>query len=196
MKRFAYLENTYNDFIPRYHPSVEYKLRSQDSVWIKKLILADGVFHLLYAHNFADSQRERIFLIILKITMAANTSNNEHFRHEVLLAHRHTSFYIILSFENILGLVGNTFFLLSFMNAKKCTSNMYLIMKSLSVVDLVSSFSFIQTLIQELVVKNSRVQYELCRYHTFFRTTFFLNNILHITLMAIDRHTAIAIPHR
>ncbi len=129
--------------------------------------------------------------------MANNSSDKQYFRNDILFAHRHTSFYIIVSFENILGLVGNTFFLLSFIKAKNCTSNMYLIMKSLSVVDLVSSsFSFIQTLIQELVVKNSRVQYELCRYHAFFKTTFLLNNILHLLLMGIDRYIAIAIPHR
>ncbi len=128
--------------------------------------------------------------------MANNSSDKEYFRNDILFAQRHTSFYIIVSFENILGLVGNTFFLLSFIKAKNCTSNMYLIMKSLSVVDLVSSFEFILTLTQELVVKNPRIQYELCRYHTFFKMTFFLNNILHLLLMGIDRYAAIAIPHR
>ena len=134
--------------------------------------------------------------IILKITMATNISNNEYFRNETLFAHRHISFYILLSFENIFSLVANSLFLLSFIKAKNCTSNMYVIMRSLSVVDLVSAFGFIITLIHDLLVKEYKIQHELCRYPVVLKATLFLSNIFHLLLMGIDRYTAIATPHR
>ncbi len=131
--------------------------------------------------------------------MANSTGNNEssdYVGHEILLAQRHSYFYIILCFEIILGFSGNTLFLLSFIKAKNCTSNMYEIMKSLSVVDIGSSLSFILYPIQELLVKDYRIQYELCRFHIYFQNTFSLNNVLHIFLMGIDRYAAISMPHR
>ena len=73
---------------------------------------------------------------------------------------------------------------------------MYETMKSLSVVDIGSSLSFILYPIQELRVKDYRIQYELCRFHIYFQNTFFLNNVLHIFLMGIDRYAAISTPHR
>ncbi len=131
-----------------------------------------------------------------EIKMETNSSKNDYFRHDILFAHRHTSFYIILSFENIIGLVGNSLFLLSFIKAKNCTSNMYAIMKSLSVIDLLSSFSFIINPIQEIFVKDYTIQHEVCRYHSYLKLFSFLNNILHLLLLGIDRYVAISRPHR
>ncbi len=130
--------------------------------------------------------------------MANNTTNNmsDHFRQEILFAQRHTYFHIILSFEIILALVGNSLFLLSFLKAKDCVSNMYLIMRGLSIVDIGAALSLILILIRDLLVKEYSVQYELCRYQLYFHNSFFLNNILHLLLMGIDRYIAITWPYR
>ncbi len=131
--------------------------------------------------------------------MATNTSHNEpssYFSKEISFTQRQTYFYVILSFEILIGLSGNSLFLLSFKKAKHCTSNMYVIMRGLSVVDIGSCLSFALMPIQELLVKEYRAQYELCRYQMLLSNAFFLNNILHIHLLGIDRYIAITRPHR
>ncbi len=131
--------------------------------------------------------------------MVTNTSNNEttnYFGEEILLTQKQTYFYAILSFESALGLSGNILFLLSFIKAKNCASNMYVIMRGLSVVDIGYCLSLPLVPIQELLVKEYRAQYELCRYQLILQNACFLNNILHILLLGIDRYVAITRPHR
>ena len=137
--------------------------------------------------------------IHIETKMATNTSNNEtshNFSKEILLTQKETYFYAILSFESALGLSGNVLFLLSFIKAKNCASNMYLIMRGLSLVDIAYCLSLPVVPIQELLVKEYWVQYELCRYQLILQNASFLNNILHILLLGIDRYVAITRPHR
>ncbi len=131
--------------------------------------------------------------------MATNTSDiqpSPYFQEEMLLIQRQIYFYVILSFETALGLSGNFLFLLSFIKAKNCASNMYVIMRGLAVVDIGSCLSYALMPIQELLVKDYPVQYELCRYQMFLSNVWFLNNMLHIHLLGIDRYIAITRPHR
>ena len=112
-----------------------------------------------------------------------------------LLLEKETPVYVILSIENLAAIIGNTFLLLSFIKATGCRSNMYIIIQSLGVVDILAALSasvhFVLLIIDEITT-----QVEVCRYGIICHTSLALCNSFHLLLMCIDRYVAIAFPHR
>ena len=114
---------------------------------------------------------------------------------EQLFHQKHSVFYILLSVEVLAGFLLNSLFLLSFIKAKECTSNMYIITQSLSIVDILASLNAsVQCIF--LLIPKAEIQAELCRYYLLFSFSLLLCNSMHLLVMCADRFVAIQWPHR
>ncbi len=110
---------------------------------------------------------------------------------------RFTAFYIIITIEALIGFIGNSLFLISFIKARNTNSNMYIIMQSLAVVDILSSISFGSNAVRDSLIPDYETQNELCRFLiVFFGSISLFCNNLHLLVMAVDRLVAIDLPHR
>ena len=107
-----------------------------------------------------------------------------------------TAFYIIITIEAMTGLLGNSLFLISFIKARNTKPNMYIIMQSLAVVDILLSLSIGSHFVRDLLIPDYKTQNELCRFLVFFGSIGLVCNSLHLLLMAVDRLVAIYLPHR
>ncbi len=105
-------------------------------------------------------------------------------------------FYVVLIFEVLMGLIGNSLFLLTVARIKTGLSNMYIIMSSLSMTDIVAGLAFSEIVIRDFVITNYGVQYETCKWGLFFSVSAISSNAWHVILMSADRYVAVAHPHR
>ncbi len=113
-----------------------------------------------------------------------------------LFIRKEPSFYIILMGEVSLGLIGNSIFLLIVLRMKAVTPNMYIIMSSLSITDVIGVLAFAETIVRDHFIKYYNIQYEMCRIATFLSSTSVASNIYHVLIMSFDRFIAVRFPHR
>ena len=115
---------------------------------------------------------------------------------ETLFIKKSFAAYVILTVAVLLGLVGNSLFLITLFRLKTGLSNMYIIMSSLSITDIVGGLAFSETLIRDFFIKSYVVQYETCKWGLFFSVCALSSNAWHVLLIATDRYTAITHAHR
>ena len=113
-----------------------------------------------------------------------------------LFIRKDPSFYIVLMGEVSLGLMGNCIYLLTVLRMKSVTSNMYIIMSSLSITDVIGALAFAETIVRDHFIKYYNIQYEMCRIATFLSSTSIASNTYHVLIMSFDRFIAVRFPHR
>ena len=123
-----------------------------------------------------------------------NISGN--FISEEIVLKKFPAFYIIITIEAVVSLFGNSLFLLSFIKAENTRSNMYIIMQSLAVVDILTSLSIGSHPVRDLLIPSYATQDKLCIFLTFCGSVGLVCNSFHLFWMALDRWVAIDLPHR
>ncbi len=122
---------------------------------------------------------------------------SEHLDSDRLFTRKQNYFYIISGVETLVCVIGNTLFLFVMTRSKKTSSsNMYLIMSSLSVADTFGGLALSWSIIKDFLVYDYGTQYELCRCEILVGSTYLNINLYHLLLMTGDRYMALAVPHR
>ncbi len=141
----------------------------------------------------------KISYLKMEWTMSNSNEANltDHFNSDKLFTRKQYYFYIISSLEIFIALIGNTLFLVVMIKYKTAlSSNMYVIMSSLSVVDIVGAVALSGHAIRDFLIHDYRTQYNFCRYMAFLISSSSAGNMYHLLLMSIDRYVAVALPLR
>ncbi len=126
------------------------------------------------------------------------TSMSEILVPEIPALERHIVFRIILSVEGCAAFILNVLFLLSYLRIKNNVSNMYIIMSSLSVADILAGVLYSTNFVDAVLAgyDNIEVKYQICQFRFFLGVLSLHCNVLHLLLMATDRLIAISLPYR
>ncbi len=124
-----------------------------------------------------------------------NSSSADLVNPETSFSKKHALFDFFLTIEVFASLSGNLLFMISYFKLKQGTSNMYIVMWSLSLVDFVTGLVTGTSLVRHFSF-SYETEFEICRYQTLLLRACFIVNIYHLFIMAVDRYIALTMPFR
>ncbi len=131
------------------------------------------------------------------MVMNETIGNSRIFEHvDEVFTRKGPAAYAILVTEVFLCFFGNSLFLMTVRRIRIDLSNMYIIMSSLSMTDIIGGLSFFDTIIRDFIIKDYRIQCETCKWALFFSISAISSNAWHVVLMSADRYIAVAYAHR
>ncbi len=104
--------------------------------------------------------------------------------------------HIIRHLQAIFGTCGNIFVMRAITNLRKLNSNMYILIFSLCLSDIVTSIPVPVQLIGDLIKFDREKWTYVCWMKTLVALTGILSNGFHLSAMAFDRYVCVTYPHR
>ncbi len=131
---------------------------------------------------------------------SSEANYSENIISDKLFTKKHHYFYIVSSLEIISALILNFLFLAVMIRLRSritVSSNMYVIMCSLSGIDIIKALAFGgNNHVRDFLIQDYTTQYKICKYSAFLISTSLAGNIYHVLLMSIDTYVAVALPLR
>ena len=104
--------------------------------------------------------------------------------------------HIIRHVQAIFGTLGNICVMRAITNLRKLNSNMYILIFSLCLTDIVTSIPVPVQLVSDLLKFNREEWTYVCWMRTIVALTGILSNAVHLSAMALDRYVCVTYPHK